>query len=118
MTERENVNATKAVSVEKGLPESWPSDLSARIAIAIRGHIENGNVGLAAADAAQVAAYYYGQPERLASRQVIAAAPALLAALKELVARCDGEAGVRADGSNIETAQAHAALALVETSVL
>lgn len=32
------------------------------------------------------------------------------AALAELVQRCDTEPGVRADGSNIDTAQAHAAL--------
>lgn len=31
-------------------------------------------------------------------------------ALSELVARCDGEQGVRADGSNIDTLHAHAAL--------
>lgn len=42
--------------------------------------------------------------------RVRAAAPALVAALRELVMRCDGDAGIRADGSNIETAQAHAAL--------
>jgi hypothetical protein len=36
--------------------------------------------------------------------------PDLVEALRELVSRCDGEAGVRVDGSNIETAQAHAAL--------
>lgn len=34
----------------------------------------------------------------------------LRAALQELVERCDGEAGVREDGSNIDTMQAHAAL--------
>lgn len=32
-------------------------------------------------------------------------------ALTELVARCDGAEGVRADGSNIQTVQAHAVLA-------
>lgn len=31
-------------------------------------------------------------------------------ALEALVERCDGEAGVRADGSNIDTQHAHAAL--------
>jgi hypothetical protein len=35
----------------------------------------------------------------------------LRAALAELTARCDGEEGVRADGSNIQTMRAHAALA-------
>jgi len=34
----------------------------------------------------------------------------LLEALHELVKRCDGEEGVRADGSNIQTIAAHAAL--------
>jgi hypothetical protein len=38
----------------------------------------------------------------------------LLAALKDLVARCDGEEGVRADGSNIQTMQAHAAIQAAE----
>ena len=42
--------------------------------------------------------------------RLIAASPRLLAALKELVARCDGEAGILADGSNINTWQAHAAI--------
>jgi len=43
-----------------------------------------------------------------------AAAPDLLAALQELVARCDGEEGIRKDGSNIQTMQAHAAIAKAE----
>ena len=34
----------------------------------------------------------------------------LVAALEELVLRCDGEEGVRADGSNIQTMRAHAIL--------
>ena len=34
----------------------------------------------------------------------------LAAALESLVARCDGAEGVRADGSNIDTLDAHAAL--------
>lgn len=34
----------------------------------------------------------------------------LLAALNELVTRCDGAEGVRADGSNIQTIAAHALL--------
>lgn len=42
---------------------------------------------------------------------MLAAAPELYAALRDLVARCDGEEGIRADGSNIETMRAHAALA-------
>ena len=35
-------------------------------------------------------------------------------ALRELVARCDGAEGVRADGSNIQTMRAHAALQALE----
>ena len=35
----------------------------------------------------------------------------LLAALEELVLRCDGAEGVRSDGSNIQTMRAHAVLA-------
>ncbi len=35
---------------------------------------------------------------------------ALRAALRDLVDRCDGDEGVRADGSNIQTIAAHAAL--------
>ena len=42
---------------------------------------------------------------------LIAAAPELQAELESLVARCDGEEGVRADGSNIQTVSAHALLA-------
>jgi hypothetical protein len=38
----------------------------------------------------------------------------LLAALRELVERCDGEEGVRADGSNIQTMAAHAAIEKAE----
>lgn len=34
----------------------------------------------------------------------------LLDALRDLVARCDGAEGVRADGSNIQTMQAHSVL--------
>jgi len=45
---------------------------------------------------------------------LIKAAPFLFEALKELVLRCDGADGVRADGSNIDTLAAHAALNLVE----
>lgn len=33
-----------------------------------------------------------------------------LSALQELVTRCDGDEGVRADGSNIETIRAHVVL--------
>lgn len=50
----------------------------------------------------------------LAEARLIAAAPDLLAALKELVARCDGEEGVGADGSNIQTIAAHAAIKKAE----
>lgn len=46
--------------------------------------------------------------------RLIAAAPDLLEALKDLVARCDGDEGVRADGSNIDTAWAHAVIAKAE----
>jgi hypothetical protein len=42
------------------------------------------------------------------------AAPEVLGALRELTARCDGDEGVRADGSNIQTMRAHAAIAKVE----
>lgn len=49
-------------------------------------------------------------PVATANARLIAAAPELLEALRELVTRCDGEPGVRADGSNIDTMQAHAAL--------
>lgn len=38
------------------------------------------------------------------------AAPELFEALQDLVARCDGEEGVRPDGSNIDTLRAHMAL--------
>jgi hypothetical protein len=37
--------------------------------------------------------------------------PEVLEALEDLVERCDGSAGVRADGSNIDTRRAHAVLA-------
>lgn len=43
-----------------------------------------------------------------------AVAQELLDALRELVARCDGLEGVRADGSNIQTMRAHAALEKAE----
>ena len=49
-----------------------------------------------------------------ANARLIAAAPDLLAALRELVNRCDGAEGVRADESNIQTMQAHAVLAKLE----
>lgn len=45
-----------------------------------------------------------------ANANLIAAAPDLLEALEELVARCDGEQGVRADGSNIDTLRQHVAI--------
>ena len=40
----------------------------------------------------------------------------LTAALEELVRRCDGDEGVRADGSNIQTMRAHAILAKFDSS--
>lgn len=52
-------------------------------------------------------------PHHLAPGAVAAMADEVLAlrvALTELVARCDGPEGVRADGSNIQTIGAHAAL--------
>lgn len=39
----------------------------------------------------------------------------LVAALVELVERCDGDEGVRPDGSNIQTMRAHAILAKVQS---
>lgn len=36
--------------------------------------------------------------------------PRLVDALRDLMLRCDGAEGVRADGSNIQTMQAHALL--------
>lgn len=39
----------------------------------------------------------------------------LVAALAELVERCDGNEGVRGDGSNIQTMRAHAILAKVQS---
>jgi hypothetical protein len=44
----------------------------------------------------------------------MAASPDLLAALIDIVRRCDGADGVRADGSNIDTRQQHAAIARAE----
>ena len=38
----------------------------------------------------------------------------LLEALRDLVARCDGSEGVRADGSNIDTLAAHIAITKAE----
>ena len=55
-----------------------------------------------------------GSPPEGANRAVMLAAPDLLEALRDLVARCDGDEGVRADGSNIQTMQAHAAIAKAE----
>lgn len=48
-----------------------------------------------------------------ADARLIAAAPELYAALQELVGRCDGDEGMRADGSNIQTIKAHAVLARI-----
>lgn len=50
-------------------------------------------------------------PAKKFDTPLIAAAPELQAELESLVARCDGEEGVRADGSNIQTVSAHALLA-------
>ena len=49
-----------------------------------------------------------------ADARLLAAAPDLLEALRDLVARCDGDEGVREDGSNIDTAWAHAVIAKAE----
>lgn len=43
--------------------------------------------------------------------RLLGAALELYEALEDLVRRCDGDEGVRADGSNIQTIAAHAALA-------
>jgi hypothetical protein len=48
----------------------------------------------------------YAHPNCLRRAQLLAQE----AALAELVNRCDGEAGVRADGSNIDTRWAHVVL--------
>lgn len=48
--------------------------------------------------------------EAAANARLIAAAPTLLRELERLVARCDGDEGVRADGSNVDTSTAHAAI--------
>ena len=50
--------------------------------------------------------------EAYANATLIAAAPTLARELAELVLRCDGNEGVREDGSNIDTRGAHAALRL------
>lgn len=44
------------------LPTSWPAELSTRIQIAIHDYVREGNVGLAASVAAQIAAGYYACP--------------------------------------------------------
>lgn len=46
--------------------------------------------------------------------QLIASAPDLLKALKDLVARCDGEEGIQPDRSNMCTIEAHAAIKRAE----
>lgn len=55
----------------------------------------------------------FGRPEIDQLRYINAE---LLAALEELVTRCDGAEGVRADGSNIQTIRAHAAIEKAEQS--
>lgn len=52
--------------------------------------------------------------EARANARLIKAAPRLLEALKALVARCDGDEGVQADGSNMDTLAAHAVIAEAE----
>jgi hypothetical protein len=44
---------------------------------------------------------------------LICTAPLLLSTLRDLVERCDGSEGVRADGSNIQTMRAHNVLAIL-----
>jgi hypothetical protein len=55
-----------------------------------------------------------GMEERAANVRLLAAAPTLLKELRALVLRCDGAEGVRADGSNIDTCAAWAAIRLAE----
>ena len=65
-----------------------------------------------ASDGLRIALIEYSNDRKIdeADAGLIAAAPDLLAALKELVSRCDGEEGIVRDGSNIQTIKAHAAI--------
>ena len=67
-------------------------------------------IGVLSDDGMEVVA----QASSEANARLIAAAPDLLAALKDLVNRCDGTEGVLADGSNIQTRWAHAIIEKVE----
>ncbi len=48
---------------------------------------------------------------------IMSSGMSLLTVLTELVERCDGEEGVRADGSNIDTRRAHYLLELIRQAV-
>ena len=77
--------------------------------------VGNGDIEIALMrDTAQVVARVgsWEQAEGLVS--ALDAKRDLLAALQNLVNRCDGAEGVRADGSNIQTIRAHAVLAKAE----
>lgn len=50
------------------------------------------------------------QSEAASVERLLAERERLAQALIDLVRRCDGDEGVRADGSNIQTIEAHAAL--------
>jgi hypothetical protein len=67
--------------------------------VAGRGHSENG--------------FWLSGIVAPADARVIVSAPELLAELERLVERCDGEEGVRADGSNIDTRAANMLLARI-----
>ena len=74
----------------------------------------DGSVAILAGDERVARVDVGNTPTGSARAHLIAAAPELLDALRELVARCDGEEGVRADGSNIQTMRAHAVLATID----
>jgi len=48
---------------------------------------------------------------------IMSAGKDLLRELTDLVSRCDGAEGVRADGSNIDTRRANYLLALIQTAI-